>query len=70
MLIAFASDYGLQDEFVGVCKAVMLGLAPGTEILDIGHEIPAHDVRAGSLMLVRAVQYLPDDTIVLAVVDP
>ena len=26
--IAFASDYGLADEFVGVCKAVMLGLAP------------------------------------------
>jgi S-adenosylmethionine hydrolase len=70
VLIAFASDYGLQDEFVGVCKAVMLGLAPGTEIVDLGHDIPAHDVRAGSLLLVRAVQYLPDDTVVVAVVDP
>ena len=71
MLIAFASDYGHADEFVGVCRAVMLGLAPsGTEILDLGHEIPAHDVRAGSLLLVRSVQYLPDDTILLAVVDP
>ncbi len=49
----------------------MLGLAPsGTEILDLGHEIPAHDVRAGSLLLVRSVQYLPDDTILFAVVDP
>ena len=70
MLIAFASDYGLDDEFVGVCKAVMLGIAPGTEILDLGHEIPAHDVRAGSLLLVRAIQYLPDETILVAVVDP
>ena len=70
MLIAFASDYGLQDEFVGVCKAVMLGIAPGTEILDLGHDIPAHDVRAGSLLLVRSVQYLPDDTVLVAVVDP
>ena len=34
------------------------------------HEIPAHDVRAGALLLVRAVQYLPDDCIVVAVVDP
>jgi len=68
--IAFASDYGLDDEFVGVCKAVVLGLAPGTPILDLGHGIPPHDVRAGSLLLVRAVQYLPDETIVLAVVDP
>jgi len=68
--IAFASDYGLQDEFVGVCKAVILGLAPGVEIVDLSHEIPAHDVRAGSLVLVRSIQYLPDDTVVLAVVDP
>jgi len=70
VLIAFASDYGLTDEFVGVCKAVMLGLAPDVRILDVGHEIPAHDVRAGALLLVRSVQYLPDDCIVVAVVDP
>jgi hypothetical protein len=70
VLIAFASDYGLTDEFVGVCKAVMLGLAPDVRILDIGHEIPAHDVRAGALLLVRSVQYLPDDCVVVAVVDP
>jgi S-adenosylmethionine hydrolase len=70
VLIAFASDYGLDDEFVGVCKAVMLGLAPNVRILDLGHNIPAHDVRAGALMLVRAVQYLPDECIVVAVVDP
>jgi S-adenosylmethionine hydrolase len=70
VLIAFASDYGLTDEFVGVCKAVMLGLAPDVRILDIGHEIPAHDVRAGALLLVRAVQYLPDDCVLVAVVDP
>ncbi len=70
MLIAFASDYGLTDEFVGVCKAVMLGLAPDVRILDVGHDIPAHDVRAGALLLVRSVQYLPDDCVVVAVVDP
>jgi hypothetical protein len=70
VLIAFASDYGLRDEFVGVCKAVMLGLAPDVRILDLSHEIPPHDVRAGALLLVRAVQYLPDDCVVLGVVDP
>jgi S-adenosyl-L-methionine hydrolase (adenosine-forming) len=70
VLVAFASDYGLADEFVGVCKAVMVGLAPEVRILDISHDIPPHDVRAGALLLVRAVQYLPDDCVVLAVVDP
>src|SRR5437763_3793039 len=48
----------------------MLGLAPDVRILDVSHEIPPHDVRAGALLLVRAVQYFPDDCIVVAVVDP
>ncbi len=67
--VSFLSDYGQVDEFVGVCKAVMLGLEPSLTILDVTHDIPAHDIRAGGLALVRAVQYLPDG-IVLAVVDP
>jgi S-adenosylmethionine hydrolase len=70
VLIAFTSDYGHADEFVGVCKAVMLGLAPDARVVDLGHDVPPHDVRAGALLLVRAVQYLPEDCIVLAVVDP
>ncbi|HWW45670.1 MAG TPA: SAM-dependent chlorinase/fluorinase, partial [Acidimicrobiia bacterium] len=48
----------------------MLGLAPGLTIIDVTHEVPPHDVRAGALTLVRAVQYLPDGSVVLAVVDP
>ncbi len=67
--MSFLSDYGHADEFVGVCKAVMLGLAPELTIVDISHEVPPHDVRSGALTLVRAVQYLPDG-LVLAVVDP
>jgi S-adenosylmethionine hydrolase len=70
VLIAFASDYGHADEFVGVCKAVMLGLAPDARVVDLGHDIAPHDVRGGALLLVRAVQYLPDDCVVVAVVDP
>ena len=48
----------------------MLGIAPTARIVDITHDVPAHDVRAGALALVRASQYLPDDAIVVAVVDP
>jgi S-adenosyl-L-methionine hydrolase (adenosine-forming) len=68
--VAFLSDYGLVDEFVGVCKSVMLGVAPGLTIIDLTHDLPPHDVRAGALALVRAIQYLPEGAIVLAVVDP
>ncbi len=48
----------------------MHGLAPGVDVIDLTHDVPAHDVRAGALALVRAVQYLPQGCVVLAVVDP
>src|SRR5437763_16759561 len=67
--ISFLSDYGLADELVGVCKAVIRRIAPGAAVIDICHEIPPHDVRAGSLALARAAQYLPDG-VELAVVHP
>ncbi len=69
-IVAFLSDYGLADEFVGVCKAVVHGVAPDVTFVDLTHDIPAHDVKAGALALVRAVQYLPGGCILLAVVDP
>jgi S-adenosylmethionine hydrolase len=69
-VIAFASDYGHADEFVGVCKAVMLGIAPEARIVDLAHDITPHDIRAGALLLVRAVQYLPEGSIVVGVIDP
>jgi S-adenosylmethionine hydrolase len=67
--VSFLSDYGLVDEFVGVCHAVMLDVTPDLRIVDITHDVAPFDVRAGALVLVRAVQYLPDG-VVLAVVDP
>src|SRR5947207_9294323 len=67
--ISFLSDYGLADEFVGVCKAVIRRIAPDAAVIDICHEIPPHDVRAGSLALARAAQYLPAG-VILGVVDP
>src|SRR5438477_6681257 len=67
--ISFLSDYGLADEFVGVCKAVIRRIAPGASVIDICHDLPPHDIRAGSLTLARAAQYLPAG-VVLAVVDP
>ena len=68
--VGFLSDYGTADEFVGVCKAVILGTAPDAVIVDLTHEVPAHTVPAGAMTLVRSVQYLPEGAIVLAVVDP
>lgn len=67
--ISLLTDYGLNDEFVGVMKSVLADMAPQARITDLTHGIPAFDVRAGSLALARAVQYVPAG-IIIAVVDP
>jgi S-adenosylmethionine hydrolase len=67
--ITFLSDYGTADEFVGVVHSVIRSIVPHVTVIDLTHEIPAHDVRAGSLALGRAAQYLCPG-VVLAVVDP
>lgn len=67
--ITFLTDYGLADEFVGVCHGVISTLAPHVRIIDICHEVRPYDTRSGALMLVRAIQYMPP-AVHLAVVDP
>ena len=67
--ISFLTDYGMADEFVGVVKAVICDIAPHATIIDLTHEIPPFDVKAGSLALARCISYVPEG-IVLAVVDP
>ena len=67
----FLSDYGLEDEFVGVVKAVIRAIAPHVTVGDVTHSIPPHDIRAGALALARSMQYLTlAPSVVLAVIDP
>lgn len=67
--VAFLSDYGLADEFVGVVHGVILRIAPEVRVIDVTHQVRRGDLRSGALALVRAVQYLPPG-VALAVVDP
>ena len=67
--ISFLSDYGHEDEFVGVVHSVIRSIAPHVAIIDVTHGIAAHDTRAGGLALARAANYLCPG-VVVAVVDP
>jgi S-adenosyl-L-methionine hydrolase (adenosine-forming) len=67
--ITFLSDYGLQDEFVGICHGVIARICPEARVIDLSHGIPRHDVRAGAAVLEHSLAYVPDG-IFLAVVDP
>ena len=67
--ITFTSDYGLEDNFVGVCHGVMARVAPRARVIDVSHGVGAQDVRQGALVLEQAVPFLPR-AVHLAVVDP
>ncbi len=69
-VVALLTDFGTRDHYAGTLKAVVLGVCPDANLVDIGHEIPAHDVLAGALELSACYRYFPAGTIFLVVVDP
>src|SRR3954453_21383045 len=58
-VLTFLSDYGLLDEFVGVCHGVVARIAPEVRVIDVTHGIARHDVRSGALVLRGALPYMP-----------
>jgi len=68
--ILFLTDYGLDDEFVGLCHAVIARLAPEARVVDLTHGIPPQDVLRGALVLADTAPYAPAESVYLAVVDP
>jgi S-adenosylmethionine hydrolase len=68
-ILTFLSDYGLADDFVGVCHGVIAGICPAARVIDLTHGIRRHDIRAGAIVLAQALAYLPVG-VHLAVVDP
>ncbi|MEW6059261.1 MAG: SAM-dependent chlorinase/fluorinase [Actinomycetota bacterium] len=68
--IVFLSDYGLGGELVGVCHGVMARIAAGVQVIDLTHSVPRQDVLQGAVTLARAVRFMPEDAVYLAVVDP
>ncbi len=68
-IISFASDFGLSDGSVGIVKGVINRIDSEIKVIDISHDIKPQDIRGGSLLLMRAIQYIPQG-ILLGVVDP
>ncbi|HZH32056.1 MAG TPA: SAM-dependent chlorinase/fluorinase [Pyrinomonadaceae bacterium] len=70
MLVTLLTDFGTADYFAGALKGAILSVNPRARIVDITHEIPAHDIRAGAFTLLAAYESFPPGAIHLAVVDP
>jgi S-adenosylmethionine hydrolase len=68
-VVTLLTDYGLQDEFVGVCHGVIAGICPAIRVIDVTHGIAPQDVLGGALRLAAALPFLPVG-VHMAVVDP
>jgi Uncharacterized conserved protein len=69
-VIAMLTDFGTRDHYAGTMKGVALGICSDVTLVDISHDIGAHDVLGGALELAAAYRYFPVGTIFLVVVDP
>jgi S-adenosyl-L-methionine hydrolase (adenosine-forming) len=70
MIVTLLTDFGTADGYVGEMKGVLFDLAPGSEVIDITHDISAQDIEGGRLALARYWQRFPLGTVHIAVVDP
>lgn len=69
MIITLLTDYGRDDDFVGVCHGVIVSIAPEVRVIDVTHGIPRFGVRHGAIVMRNTLPYLPCGVHV-AVVDP
>ena len=69
-VIGFMTDFDVKDDAVGICKAVMDGVAPGVRILDITHQSEPYNIAMGARFLAGSAPYFPKDAVFVVVIDP
>lgn len=69
-VVAFLTDFGTRDHYSGVMKGVVLSICPDATVVDVTHDLPAHDVTAAAYELAATYRYFPPGTIFVTVVDP
>jgi S-adenosylmethionine hydrolase len=69
-IITLTTDFGLADAYVGTMRGVILSIAPHATLVNLSHQVPGQDVRAGAFVLYQAVPFFPPETVHVVVVDP
>ena len=68
--IGFMTDFDVKDDAVGICKAVMNGVAPGVQVIDITHQATPYDIAEGARFLAGSAPYFAKDAVFVVVIDP
>jgi len=69
-IVTLLTDFGTADGYVAEMKGVLVSLAPEVTLVDVAHDLPAHDVEAARLAVARYWMRFPPGTVHMVVVDP
>ncbi|SES83144.1 hypothetical protein SAMN02583745_00618 [Thorsellia anophelis DSM 18579] len=68
--LVLQTDFGLKDGAVSAMKGVAFGVSPTLPIYDLTHEVPAYNIWEGAYRLYQTIEYWPEGTVFVSVVDP
>jgi S-adenosylmethionine hydrolase len=69
-IVTLTTDFGIGGSYVAAIKGVLLGLAPGTQIVDVCHTISPQNILEGAFVLAGIVDCFPAGVVHLVVIDP
>lgn len=69
-IVTLTTDFGSGSEYVAEFKGRLLHARSPFTLVDIAHDVPAHDIRAAAWLSGQACFAFPADTLHVVVVDP
>jgi len=68
--LVLLSDFGTTERFVASMKGVALGVKPDLQVHDLTHHVEPFNIWQASYMLAGTIDYWPEGTVFVSVVDP
>ena len=68
--LVYQTDFGLGDGAVSAMYGVAYCVAPGLKIHDLTHDITPYCIWEASYRLIQTINYWPEGTVFVSVVDP
>ncbi|MEQ8191193.1 MAG: SAM-dependent chlorinase/fluorinase [Candidatus Eremiobacterota bacterium] len=68
-VVVLTTDFGLNNEAVGLCHGAILAINQDIEVVDLCHNVKAFDVKQASLIL-KGTECFPKGTVFVSVIDP
>ena len=69
-IIYFFTDFSNQGPYLGQMESVLLEIEPSLRVVNLMSDAPFADPRASAYLLAALARYVPDNAIIVAVVDP